>query len=134
LEKTGGRQRGTPNRLTLRRKAELAASGLSPVDFLLQTMRNEELDLATRLDAAKAVAPFIHPRLSAIDASVRTEATAVQLTDQERIARARAMIAEAFAERPEPPVVIAGKPVLHLIEHEPASDEAKSGEHSDRFG
>jgi hypothetical protein len=33
-------------------------------------MRNEALELSVRLDAAKAAAPFVHPRLQAVDARV----------------------------------------------------------------
>jgi hypothetical protein len=44
------------------------------------------------------------------------------------------MILEAFAERPEPQTVIVGKPMLRVIEHEPASDEAKSEEDEERSG
>jgi hypothetical protein len=43
----------------------VAASGLAPLDFLLTAMRNEELDLDKRIDAAKAAAPYVHPRLNA---------------------------------------------------------------------
>ena len=37
--KTGGRQKGTPNKATAERQAEIAASGLTPLDFLLNIMR-----------------------------------------------------------------------------------------------
>ena len=65
--KTGGRQKGTPNKATAARQAEIAASGLTPLDFMLEVMRDEENDLAIRLDAAVKAAPYIHPKLAAID-------------------------------------------------------------------
>src|SRR5262249_30078060 len=66
-ERRGGRAAGTPNRATAAKAAEIAASGLTPLDFLIATMRNEQLDLAVRIDAAKAIAPYVHPKLSAVD-------------------------------------------------------------------
>lgn len=67
--KTGGRQKGTPNRATAEKAAEVAASGLSPLDFLLQLMRDEKQPLAMRADAAKNAAPYVHPRLAAVEHS-----------------------------------------------------------------
>jgi hypothetical protein len=64
--KTGGRAKGTPNKATVARKAELAASGLSPVEFMLAAMRDESKDFAIRLEAARAVAPYVHPRLAQV--------------------------------------------------------------------
>ena len=100
----------------------MAASGLNPVDYawrlgevtgslpasiyMLSIVRDEALDLPTRLDAAKAVAPYTNPRLSVIDSTVRTEVNVMALTDEQRRERARQAILEAFAERP--PVVVEG--------------------------
>jgi hypothetical protein len=69
--KTGGRKKGTPNKATAARQAEFAASGLTPLDFMLEVMRSEENDLAVRLDAAVKAAPYCHPRLAAIDSTHR---------------------------------------------------------------
>ena len=65
--KTGGRKKGTPNKATAVRQAEITASGLTPLDFMLSVMRDEQADKAARLDAAKAAAPYVHPRLAAIE-------------------------------------------------------------------
>ena len=62
-----GRRRGSPNKANIARQAEIAASGLTPLDYILQVMRDEENDLATRLDAAVKAAPYVHPKLAAID-------------------------------------------------------------------
>lgn len=67
--KTGGRQKGTPNRATVQRQQEVAESGLTPLDYLLSIMRDEQAVIDMRIDAAKAAAPYIHPRLAAIDHS-----------------------------------------------------------------
>lgn len=63
--KTGGRQRGTPNKATATREAEIAAAGLTPLEYMLSLMRDAGADEAKRLDAAKAAAPYVHPRLNA---------------------------------------------------------------------
>jgi len=67
--KTGGRTKGTPNRATAARQADIAASGLTPLEFILSVMRDEQADTATRLDAAVEAAPYVHPKLAAIDHS-----------------------------------------------------------------
>ena len=69
--KTGGRQRGTPNRATAARQADIAASGLTPLDYLLAIMRDENLGVEERLEAAKAAAPYVHPKLASIDTTHR---------------------------------------------------------------
>jgi hypothetical protein len=63
--KTGGRRKGTPNQATAARQAEIAASGLTPLDFMLSVMRDEQANTAARLDAAAA--PYVHPKLAVLD-------------------------------------------------------------------
>lgn len=46
--------------------AAIRASGPTPLDYLILVMRDENLDLAKRLDAAKAAAPYVHPRLASV--------------------------------------------------------------------
>ena len=65
--KTGGRRKGTPNKATATRQAEIAASGLTPLDYMLSVMRDEQADKVARLDAAKAAAPYVHPKLASVD-------------------------------------------------------------------
>ncbi len=38
-KKVGGRQKGTPNKRTAKREAEIAASGKTPLQFLIDRMR-----------------------------------------------------------------------------------------------
>jgi hypothetical protein len=92
--KTGGRERGTPNRATAAKAAAVAASGLTPLDFEIAMMRRyaakaELLEkiaddetasrkeraeagkmarecLQIAMDAARNAAPFVHPKLTAI--------------------------------------------------------------------
>jgi hypothetical protein len=65
--KTGGRAKGTPNRATAAKVAAIAASGVPPLDYLLSVMRDEENPVQLRLDAAKAAAPYVHPRMSSVE-------------------------------------------------------------------
>lgn len=65
--KTGGRKAGTPNRVTAQRAAEIAASGLTPLDYMLAVLRDDAAEVARRDDMAKAAAPYCHPRLAAVD-------------------------------------------------------------------
>lgn len=75
-QKTGGRQKGTKNKRAvklaekLRLLEEAAKTGdLTPLDFLLQVMRDEENDLIIRLDAAKTAAPYMHAKRAPEDSS-----------------------------------------------------------------
>jgi len=43
----------------------------TPLDYLLAVMRDESADRSVRFQAAKAAAPFVHPRLSSIEASLQ---------------------------------------------------------------
>src|SRR5579872_6151968 len=76
-ERRGGRKKGTPNKATAAREAAISASGLTPLEYMLSVMRssppagasvrdmiNHEL---MRMDAAKAAAPYVHPKLHAIE-------------------------------------------------------------------
>jgi hypothetical protein len=92
--KTGGRKRGTPNKATAAKSAAIAASGLTPLDFAIATMRryaakaetwekiaNDDTATPTEraeaaktareytqfaMDAAKTAAPYVHPKLTSI--------------------------------------------------------------------
>src|SRR5215204_6631888 len=84
--KSGGRKQGTPNRATAARQAAITASGLTPLEFLMSVLRDEKNDPALRFEAAKAAAPYVHPKLAAIqhldDRSVALEEVS-QMSDEE---------------------------------------------------
>src|SRR3954452_398666 len=75
-ERRGGRGEGTPHKITAKREAEIAASGITPLDYMLGIVRAETppgLDASVavaretlRFEAAKAAAPYCHPRLQAV--------------------------------------------------------------------
>src|SRR5947208_2483363 len=64
LPKSGGRQKGAVDKI--KREAILAAQGITPLDYMMTLVRNEEEEKAVRLDAAKAAAPYVHARLQAV--------------------------------------------------------------------
>jgi DNA-binding ferritin-like protein len=46
-----------------------------PLDFMLAVMRDEMAERSERLDMAKAAAPYVHAKLSSIEATVDTDVT-----------------------------------------------------------
>jgi hypothetical protein len=78
--KTGGGSRaGRPNKATAKREAEVAASGLTPLDYMLAVLRSPERPHAERMAAAVAAAPYVHPRLTSTQASLSGALTLEQL-------------------------------------------------------
>ena len=63
-QKTGGRQKGTPNKATAKRESEIAKSGITPLEYMLKVMRDSKADAGRRDDMAKAAAPYVHPKLA----------------------------------------------------------------------
>lgn len=61
----GGRQKGTPNKITAQREAEVAASGLTPLQYMLDMLRDERAESDDRRWAATTAAPYVHPKLAA---------------------------------------------------------------------
>ncbi len=65
-ERRGGRQRGTPNKKTELRNAVLCAAAAhpnpSPLDFMLDLMRDPKVPTDLRIEMAAAAAPLVHPR------------------------------------------------------------------------
>lgn len=75
--KTGGRRKGSRNVASVERERKVAESGITPLEFMLDIMRGscpEGADAAgqiafaaMRMDAAKAAAPYVHPKLANIE-------------------------------------------------------------------
>ena len=68
--KTGGRQKGARNRATEEARTAAAATGILPLDYMLMIMRDSKADHKRRDAMAMAAAPYLHPRLTAIDAKM----------------------------------------------------------------
>jgi hypothetical protein len=65
-ERRGGRQKGTPNKKTVLRNAGLSAAAadpnVSPLDYLLNVMREQTLPLETRIAAGREALPYFHSK------------------------------------------------------------------------
>ena len=76
-----GRPKGSPNKIKLDvtdavERVKLAlAEGVTPLEYLLEVMRDESLAIELRLEAAKAAAPFCHRR-QPVDLNVETDMSA----------------------------------------------------------
>lgn len=65
-----GRPKGAANKASIERQAKVAATGDTPLDYMLKVMRDEMADEKRRDEMAKAAAPYVHPKLSSVDAKV----------------------------------------------------------------
>lgn len=63
-----GRKAGSITKRTRELTEAALADGISPLDFMLARLRDEGLAPDVRMDAAKAAAPYCHPRLQNIEA------------------------------------------------------------------
>lgn len=76
-ERRGGRKKGTQNKKNAAVIAAVEESGITPLDYMLNVMRapipegvEPEVKVAMigqRFEAAKAAAPYVHPRLTAVE-------------------------------------------------------------------
>lgn len=62
-----GRKKGVPNKATQEQRQAIAESGLTPLEYLLSVVRDKEEERAVRMDAAHKAAPYVHPKLAAVD-------------------------------------------------------------------
>ena len=70
-QRTGaGRKPGAINRATAAARDMAEATGVTPLEFMLQVMRDDGAERSERLDMAKAAAPYVHARLSSVEAKV----------------------------------------------------------------
>ena len=53
-----GRKAGVPNKVTAAREAEIKASGLTPLDYMLGILRDKKQPAERRDDMARAAAPY----------------------------------------------------------------------------
>ena len=67
--------------MTAEREAEIAASGLTPLEYMLKVLRDENEDTPRRDEMAKAAAPYCHPRLSTVDAKVSVNNSLAEALD-----------------------------------------------------
>ena len=79
MAKTGGARRGagrkpgSVNRRNVEVVAEALAAGVTPVEFMLSIMRDEDADPKRREWAAEKAAPYLHPRPAPLERTVEIE-------------------------------------------------------------
>ena len=62
-----GRKKGSVSKRSQEVAAEITATGKLPLAYMLDVMRDETADTQRRDEMARAAAPYVHPRLSAIE-------------------------------------------------------------------
>lgn len=115
-ERRGGRKKGVPNKrsVALREIADRAlAEGVSPLDVMLTTMRDLWHDanagpapnLGRRMQAvaiAEKVAPYLHPKLTAVDMKAAVSVDPDKISDAQ-LAAIAASGGSGVAEAPDGP-------------------------------
>lgn len=68
-KKTGGRQKGTPNKDTKALQDRIAERypGWDPVEAMAEIAQDDKNDVMIRLAALKEIAQYIHPKRKAIE-------------------------------------------------------------------
>lgn len=66
-----GRPKGAAAKRTREIADKAASEGLTPLEFMLQVLRDETAEMGARFEAAKAAAPYVHPRLANVDGTHR---------------------------------------------------------------
>jgi hypothetical protein len=91
-----GRPKGTKNPLTKQKEAlqqEVIARAISddvtPLEVMLNIMRDPETEASMRFEAAKAAAPYVHARLSQVDSTVTHKHDPDEFTEAELAALVR---------------------------------------------
>lgn len=62
-----GRKGGGQNQKSSKIAKAAAAKGLTPVEFMLNMLRDDDATIEDRKWAAQHAAPYVHPRLAAIE-------------------------------------------------------------------
>ena len=68
-----GRPKGSVNQRTVDMLADAATAGISPIEYMLRILRNDEADPKERAWAAEKAAPYLHPRPAPVPRPIRIE-------------------------------------------------------------
>ena len=66
-EHRGGRAKGTRNHASIARQKRVAETGETPLDYMLRIMRDMTQEHSRRDEMARAVAPYVHPKLASTE-------------------------------------------------------------------
>lgn len=67
--KGAGRPKGARNVKTKQQVKAVEEGGITPLEYMLSTLRDETRTHEDRMDAASKAAPYVHSRLNAVDHS-----------------------------------------------------------------
>jgi hypothetical protein len=65
-----GRKAGSLTTKTREIAEKAASEGITPLEYMLEILRDPRAEKGQRFEAAKAAAPYIHPRLANVDAKL----------------------------------------------------------------
>lgn len=100
-----GRKAGTPNKASQARQAQVAATGETPLDYMLSVMRDEYASKERRDEMAKAAAPYVHPRLVSKDVNLKADVSDSFVKLWAAISNGTAAeMADSVAEKSGPPI------------------------------
>ena len=81
-KKTGGRQKGTPNRRTADVAERLEAMGCDPIEGMAKLAMDEAIEPALRGRLFGELAQYIYPKRKALEYSIEPSATIEELLAQ----------------------------------------------------
>lgn len=68
-----GRKTGAVTKKTREVAERAIAEGLTPLDYMLQILRDETREDGERFEAAKQAAPYVHAKLASVQADVNAD-------------------------------------------------------------
>jgi hypothetical protein len=72
-----GRPKGAKSAKTLEIARKAIESGLTPLEYMMDILRDVNQPTELRFEAAKSAAPYIHPRLAHIESKNETTVTKI---------------------------------------------------------
>ena len=73
-----GRPRGARNIRSEETAKQIQESGLTPLEYLMGIVRDENAPRKDRIECARAAAPFVHARLSAVEMDLITDRRSIE--------------------------------------------------------
>ena len=82
-----GRPKGSRNKRSVQQEEEIRNSGQTPLEYFVSIYQDEKQPERMRLEAARSAAPYVHPKLSAMEMEMSTaQKDPVEMTEAELIA------------------------------------------------
>ena len=82
-----GRPKGSRNKRSIEAEENIRKNGVTPLEYLVSIYQDEKQPERMRLEAARSAAPYVHPKLSAVDMEMSTaQKDPVEMTEAELIA------------------------------------------------